>query len=77
MRRSIDTWLDRFAYNHPRFGIPHLINYILIGNVVIYLLDIYSVCRGRLPPCGFFFFFFTEKPKLPILRPSAKYSPCA
>lgn len=37
----------------------------------------FSVCRGRLPPCGFFFFFFTEKPKLPILRPSAKYSPCA
>ncbi len=32
-------------------------------------------CRGRLPPCRFF--FFTEKPKSPILRPSAKYSPCA
>ena len=46
MRRSIDTWLDRFAYNHPRFGIPHLINYILIGNVVIYLLDIYSGGRA-------------------------------
>ena len=40
--RSIDTWLDRFAYKHPRFGIPHLINYILIGNVVVYLLDLFS-----------------------------------
>lgn len=42
MRRSVDTWLDRFAYSHPRFGIPHLINYILVGNVVIYLLDMFS-----------------------------------
>ena len=32
---------------------------------------------GALSYCGFFFFFFTEKPKSPILRPSAKYSPCA
>ena len=42
MKRSIDTWLDRFAYSHPRFGIPHLINYILVGNVVVYLLDMFS-----------------------------------
>ena len=42
MRKSVDTWLDRFAYDHPRFGIPHLINYILVGNVVVYLLDMFS-----------------------------------
>ena len=42
MRRSVDTWLDRFAYSHPRFGIPHLINYILVGNGVVYLLDMFS-----------------------------------
>ncbi len=40
--RSVDRWLDRFAYKHPRFGIPHLINYILVGNVIIYLLDMFS-----------------------------------
>lgn len=40
--RSIDSWLDRFAYKHPRFGIPRLINYILIGNVIVYLFDWFS-----------------------------------
>ena len=40
--RSIDTWLDRFAYKHPRFGIPHLINYILVGNLIVYVLDLFS-----------------------------------
>ncbi len=40
--RSADIMIDRFARKHPRFGIPHLINYILIGNVVIYLLDLFS-----------------------------------
>ena len=40
--RSIDTWLDRFCYRHPRFGIPHLINYIIFGNVIVYVLDMFS-----------------------------------
>ena len=40
--RSIDTWLDRFCYKHPRFGIPHLINYIIFGNVIVYVLDMFS-----------------------------------
>ncbi len=40
--RSIDNWLDRFAMRHPRFGIPGLMRYIVIGNVVVYLLDMYS-----------------------------------
>lgn len=40
--RSVDSWLDRFAFKHPKFGIPHFINYILIGNVVIYILDLVS-----------------------------------
>ena len=40
--RSVDNWLDRFARKHPRFGIPRLINYIIIGNVLVYLLDMFS-----------------------------------
>lgn len=34
--------LDRFVYNHPNFGIPNLINYILIGNIAVYVLDMFS-----------------------------------
>lgn len=41
-RRSIDTWLDRFCYKHPRFGLPNLMNYIVAGNVIVYILNLFS-----------------------------------
>ncbi len=37
--RAISRWLDRFCYNHPRFGIPELMKYIAIGNVVVFIAD--------------------------------------
>ena len=40
--RSIESWLNRFCYKHPRFGIPNLMNYIVIGSVVVYLLNMFS-----------------------------------
>ncbi len=40
--RSIDSWLDRFAYKHPRFGIPNLMMVIVIGTVLVYLMDMFS-----------------------------------
>lgn len=40
--RSVDTWLDRFAYKHPKFGIPHFINYLLAGSVIVFILDLCS-----------------------------------
>ncbi len=40
--RSIDSWLSRFCYKHPRFGIPNLMNIIVFGSVIVYLLDSFS-----------------------------------
>ena len=40
--RSIDSWLNRFCRKHPRFGIPNLMNIIVIGSVLVYLLDMFS-----------------------------------
>ena len=37
--RAISRWLDRFCYNHPRFGIPELMKYIAIGNVAVFIAD--------------------------------------
>lgn len=37
------TWLDRFCAKHPRFGIPNLMLYIAIANVVIALIDSFSM----------------------------------
>lgn len=40
--RSIDSWLDRFAYKHPRFGIPNLMLIIVAGSVLVYMVDMVS-----------------------------------
>ena len=42
LRRSVDSWLDRFCYKHPRFGIPSLMKYIVILQAVVYVMDIFS-----------------------------------
>ncbi len=40
--RGISRGLDRFCYNHPNFGIPNLMKYIVFGNVAVFLLDMFS-----------------------------------
>ncbi len=40
--KAVSRWLDRFCLKHPNFGIPGLMKYIAIGNVAVYLLDIFS-----------------------------------
>ena len=40
--RSIDTWLDQFAYKHPRFGIPRLMLYVVAGTLLVYFFDVFS-----------------------------------
>ena len=40
--KQISRWLERFCYEHPRFGIPNLMRYIAIGNAVVFLLDLFS-----------------------------------
>lgn len=39
---ALSKWLDRFCYRHPNFGIPNLMRYIIIGNVIVYVLDMVS-----------------------------------
>lgn len=39
---SFGSWLDRFCGKHPRWGIPNLMNIIVIGSVLVYLLDMFS-----------------------------------
>lgn len=39
---AIEKQINRFCWKHPNFGIPHLINYILIGNIIVFVLDMVS-----------------------------------
>ncbi|MGX8698304.1 MAG: hypothetical protein ACSW8F_00035 [bacterium] len=58
--KAIDRWIERFCYKHPRFGIPNLMRYIVIGTVAAYLL-------GALDTTGTFYSFLNFSPQL-ILR---------
>lgn len=55
--------VERFAYKHPRFGIPHLIRYLVGGNVLVWILCVLlrnttllnylvfsfdGICRGQI-----------------------------
>lgn len=46
--RAMQQWLDRFCYKHPRLSIPGLMRYIVIGNVLVYLLDMFSTGGGSI-----------------------------
>lgn len=39
---KLNEAVDRFCYRHPRFGIPNLMKWIVVGNVIVYLLSIFS-----------------------------------
>lgn len=41
--RAIQNWLDRFCYKHPRFAIPNLMLYVVLGTGLIALLDAFSL----------------------------------
>lgn len=40
--RKLNAAVDRFAYNHPRFGIPNLMKLIVAGNALVYLLSVFA-----------------------------------
>ena len=40
--KSFDAWLDRFCRKHPRLDVPNLMMYVVFGNVIVYLLDMFS-----------------------------------
>lgn len=53
--KAISRWLDRFCSKHPRFGVPNLMKYIAIGNVVVYAGD--YLTKGAL---SWIFSFYPE-----------------
>lgn len=40
--RSVDSWLDRFCYKHPKLGIPNLMTILVVGTALVYLMDLFS-----------------------------------
>lgn len=46
--KKLSRAIDRFCLLHPNFGIANLMRYIVIGNVVLFLLDMFSTQPGFL-----------------------------
>ena len=40
--RKLNAAIDRFAYSHPRFGIPNLMNFLVGIMAVVFVLDLFS-----------------------------------
>ena len=40
--KKLNRAVDRFAYSHPNFGIPNLMMYVVVGNVIVYLLSVFA-----------------------------------
>ena len=40
--KKLNAAVDRFAYSHPRFGIPNLMKFIVGGNIIVYLLAMFA-----------------------------------
>lgn len=53
--QAIQNWLDRFCHKHPRLAVPNLMMYIVIGNVIVFLLDKFSMNSAY--PASLFFSF--------------------
>ena len=47
MKKLYDA-ADRFCARHPRFGIPDLMRWIVIGNVVVYVLMLLADFSAKL-----------------------------
>lgn len=40
--KKLSAAIDRFAFQHPNFGVSGLMRYIVIGNVIVYLLTCFA-----------------------------------
>ena len=43
--KYLNNLIDRFCYQHPRFGIPNLVYYLIGGSCIVYLLDLLTYSR--------------------------------
>ena len=41
--RALQQWLEHFCRRHSRLGIPGLMKYIVIGNILVFILDMFGV----------------------------------
>ena len=51
--KAISRRIDRFCYNHPRFGVPHLIRYVVFITAAVYMLSMMDESNRLIPLLGF------------------------
>lgn len=43
--RSLNQKIDRFCYRHPKFGIPRLMLFVVIGNILVYVVGLMDTTK--------------------------------
>ena len=43
---KLNRAIDRFCLLHPRFGLPNLMLYVVVGNIAVFVLDMFSRGSG-------------------------------
>ncbi|MBR2716192.1 MAG: hypothetical protein IKD79_00460 [Oscillospiraceae bacterium] len=46
--RTLDRAIARFCYKHPKFGIPRLILYVIIGSAIVYVFNLMDTTNSFL-----------------------------
>ncbi len=44
--KSLMKKVDQFCYKHPRFGIPNLMLYVVVGNAIVWLFTMFTSFSG-------------------------------
>ena len=44
--KSLMKKIDQFCYRHPRFGIPNLMLYVVVGNAIVWLFTLFTQFSG-------------------------------
>ena len=54
--KSLMNRIDRFCYMHPRFGIPNLMLYVVIGNAIVWVFSLISAASGGVSILDYLYF---------------------
>ena len=55
--KSLMNKIDRFCYQHPRFGIPNLMLYVVIGGAVVWLFNLFTTYASNAGSILYYLYF--------------------
>ena len=54
--KSLMKKIDQFCYRHPRFGIPNLMLYVVIGNAIVWVFSLFTAATNGFDILSYLYF---------------------